>query len=795
MVNLGRLLVVFACVLCVTKLSAQQPDTTFWVPNGPVNSLVLHDSTVILGGDFDIVSPVTGSFVRLDTLTAAVDPNLFKVNGTVYATVMDTAGNIYVGGSFTRAGNTSVNNLFRINTDGTFDHSFVHDVLGTVYCLALHDTDLFIGGEFTNIDGVVRNNFGGISLNTGLVNDCNPDVNGPVYCMEVDLVFMRMMIGGDFTGVGPFQPPYLAKISMETGVVFPGTAVPWTATPNVNGPVYDIQQDGFRVYIAGEFTLFGNIPRVGIAALLNSDGSLLPYDAQVMGAVFEMEFADTSVYIGGSFTSAGGQPRNNIACISRDLVLRAWWNVGANGIVRTIVPLDKTRLFVGGEFTLFGGDTCGRGAILDKATVQPLDWDPNFNGNVYTAICDTFLRLYAAGGFFGAAGVLRNNLCALNVNTGMATAWNPKVNAPVQTMTLDGDTLYLAGDFTSVNATSRGRVAAIDLNSSNLLPFNPVVNGLVRTMAVTDSMVYFGGNFTVLGGQPRNNIGNVVKSNSLATPWNPNCLGTVNSILLDQSWVYVTGYYNTISGVTRENMARLNPVTAVADWNWVCDTDQGIYEAKFYNGSIALGGWFSTVNGQGSPGLAIVDTATLALSPVNFASNGFVTTFATYGDDFFLSGPFSIVNAQYQPRLIAYDEGNSAIDPWTPGPNAPPNCIQATATRLFIGGQMTTTSGLFHPYFQVLNTQWVTGADEVPHTESAFTVYPVPAGDFITIESKKNFASYTITDLTGKIVQAGILETGSSLQTISVVDLSAGMYVLNLATAERESSSRKIVID
>ncbi len=794
MVNLGRLLVVFALVLYTGKLSAQAPDSTFWVPNGPVNSVILHDTTVIIGGDFDQLCPVTGSFVRIDTGTAQVDPSLFKVDGTVYTTWLDFKGNLYVGGSFTHVGNQSVENLFRMNPDGTFDNTFMHSVNGPVYTITINDSSLFLGGDFTQIDGQTRNYFGAIDLNTNDVNLCDPNFNGPVYCMQLDVMYSQIIVGGDFNQVSTYNPPFLAKIDMNSGAPFTFNAVPWTAIPNADGPVYDIELAGPFLFIAGEFNQFASLQRRGVAKLMNSTGVVQTVNANMNGSAYALKLVAGDLYVGGSFSSVSSTPRQNVACLDFNLALTSW-NPGANGIVRHIRRIDNDELFIGGEFGVFGGDSTGRAAIVNRFTAVVRDWKPLFNGTVYTAILDTAGRMLVGGAFFGAGGIYRNNLCAMSVNSGFPTGWNPNVNNVVRTMTLDGDSLYFAGDFTSVTSTARGRIAAVDLNTFALLPFNPGVNGVVRTICITDTAVYFGGNFTLLGGQGRNNIGRVNKSTALAMIWNPYCYGTVNRILVNDGWVYVAGFYNTISGVTRQNLSRLNVQNGVADPNWICDTDDGIYEAKFYNGKLALGGWFSTVNGQASPAFALLDTLSLQISPVTFGCDGFVKTFTTYGDDFFIAGSFQLVNSQFQPNLIAYDEGNSAVDPWTPVPNAAPNSMQATATRLFSGGGMTTCSSRFHPYFQVLSIQWVTYINETHMYAPTFEVWPVPATDFITISSVIQFSDYTITDITGKIVQAGKLESGSGTQTLSVSDLTMGMYILNLTASDGQSSSRKIIID
>lgn len=792
-VNSGRLLAVFLGVLCTIGTMAQRPDSTFWVPNGPVETLLLHDTTVIIGGAFDQVSPVTGNFIRTNTVNGEPDLTLFKINGPVYATCVDTFGYIYVGGSFSRAGNTNVQNLFRLTPAGVFDHSFIPSVDGPVYSLCTFKFDLYIGGDFSTIDGEMRGNCASINISTDSLNSFDADTDGPVYCMAVDTLFGGLIIGGDFAAVGSFSPPFLAKVDIEAGWPITFGSVPWTASPNCNGPVYDIELSGNALFIAGEFTHLGPITCLGLAKLQRSNGAVIATNANVVGQVYTIEIIDSSVFIGGSFNSVGLQARQNLACVDLDFALQSW-APSASGTVHTIRKLDSIRLAIGGDFLLMNGDSCGRAALINSTDSGSLFvWNPMFNGTVRTIIADVSGRLYAGGDFFGMGGEFRNNLCALSVNSGVVTAWNPKVNNAVHTMSLDDDSLYFAGDFTSVNGNTRGRIAAIDLGTSALLPFNPGVNGWVRTIAITDSSLYFGGNFTTLGGQARMNIGKVDKFTGAATSWNPGCAGTVNSILPASNWIYVAGFYSTIAGFGRENLARLDPASGIADWNWICDTDDGIYHAEFYNGKLALGGWFSTVNGQTAPDFAFVDTLSLQVTATTFSCDGFVRTFTTYGDDFFLSGVYDVVNNQYHPRLVAYDEGNAVVDPWTPAPNAAPLAMEVTASRIFLGGAMSTTAGAFHPFLQVLDIQWVTPVEEHTAVSSAFEIYPVPASDNVTIITGADATQYTITDVTGKTVQAGALNLQNGRTEISVGELAGGLYILTVYGAGAPLSRRMII--
>ncbi|HTF03111.1 MAG TPA: delta-60 repeat domain-containing protein, partial [Bacteroidia bacterium] len=333
---MNRLLVVFLVCAPFFGMQAQRPDSTFWAPNGHVNSITLKDSILFLGGSFDHISPVTGSFVRLDTSTALPDPAMFKVNGTVHAMTRDADGYVYVGGNFSWVGNQSASNLFRLTPAGIFDNSFLHTVDGPVYALTVFKDTLYIGGDFAIVDGDIRHSAASLDIDDGSLTSFDPNVDGAVYCMcpekSFDPMFDRMILGGNFFGVGIFTPPHLAKVDLVLGLPVTFNAVPWSASPNANGPVFDIEICGSEIYIAGEFTSFGNIQRKGMATIGLGSGLLKAKDPGINAPVYCMERLGTQLYIGGSFSIVDGSFRDRLACVDTSMNVGVW-DPGADGRV------------------------------------------------------------------------------------------------------------------------------------------------------------------------------------------------------------------------------------------------------------------------------------------------------------------------------------------------------------------------------------------------------------------------------------------------------------------------------
>lgn len=827
MVILRRLLVIFAFLLAGKNLVAQYCDTSLWIPNGPVHALQLRDSLLFVGGEFTQVSPATGHFVRLDSTTANLAPPFPQIYGRVNCMAKDSIGRVYVGGSFSQVGSLNIRNLFRFDSLGQIDLNFIPDPDGEVFTVAVYNNVLWIGGDFLSVSGFPRGRGAAIAVqdsiqyrdafgvidsvayfsSTDTLTAFNPGANGPIYAIYPDQLLPVVFAGGDFSFIGGFPVTYVAKLKASDGLCVPTNNSFWQATPNLNGPVRAIRIWKGDVYLAGEFDHLGTYARHGLATVDFSNGAMFTldqnqqpaYNAGSNGAVYDMEVVNDQLYVVGDFTILGGNIRNRTACLDSAFRLLTW-TVPFDGVVKCIERWGDSTFVFGGNFTVVNGDTIYNAAIAGMDTVIDVHaWNPMFDGEVLAVMPSQVPgSVYAGGEFTGANGVARKNLCVINTNTRRPDGWRPDLNDVVYTLYADNTHLYVAGDFTSVNGQNRTRLASFRLADYSLSPFNPGVNGLVRTMTSRNSLLYIGGNFTVAGGQQRSSLACIDTTNSQATVWNPNVAGTVNKIIADNHHLYVGGFFPQAGAQSRNNLARIDLTTGLADWNWQCDADDGIYDMELYNGTLYFGGWFLDAGGQSRAHLAAADTLTGAVASFNPGVDDYVRCFTRWNDDLFFSGPFiNTTSSLYRPRMANFDLGDGAFDTWSPQPSSMAESMQCSQDWLYCGGGFTFIGGKYHPNLAMVSVNYVTG---IPATSNGFvpsvTIWPNPATDVVNVvlPAPDENGTIEITDATGRIVYQKEVQPGNeNMVQLDVSALAEGIYQLTIRNGGIVSGTAKLV--
>jgi uncharacterized delta-60 repeat protein len=425
------------------------PDSTF--KSGTLRSvsaiLVQADGKIIIGGRFDWLNGggFRSSVVRLNpdgssdpTFTPALTRGLsvlLPVPVSSMALQSDgkilIGGSLNVGGSFTQVNGVSVQNLARLNSDGSLDTTFLSSSgpdgdVNTI--LIAPDGNIIIGGAFTHVDGVPRSGvarlFSGgppsapptittqpkdqqviLGGNSGLAVSVESSLT-PTYQWRfngtaipgatnrnVQLENVSFPQSGDYTvsvsnsvGSVTSNPARLSIFVVPAGSVDSAFPVGNGASGFLNAIA--LQTDG-KILVAGTFAGINSSPRLGIERL-NVDGSPDPNFGADLGSfsVKAVKIAnDGKILVAGNFTTINGTDRNGIARLdfNGNLDLSFSTDPGPARDIRTIALQPDGKLLIGGVFYYRENDAGSYTHIVRLNSNGLLD--PSFNRTLATYTC------------------------------------------------------------------------------------------------------------------------------------------------------------------------------------------------------------------------------------------------------------------------------------------------------------------------------------------------------------------------------------------------------------------------
>jgi hypothetical protein len=417
--------------------------------NNSVEDIFISPSSgkVYIGGNFtadsnsnsmNYITTYTPSAVNQFEPLQDVAITPYGVNSTVYA--VETDGTyIYVGGSFTLAGERSANNVARYHianktweplcgqyadtTSGYTNYisgEGTNNTVRSLYWDAGYQR-LYVGGDFTSIqtsqitasyvaywspsgNGVWRPLYGASTVTQG--------VDSPVYCITGD--GPNIYIGGTFTSAdgGSITVNYITYWNQSSPTWFqmlgansqPGTSglvrcINWVfSSPYLSG--------GSGLFVGGDFQYvdYNTQPANYVAAWtpsgtptwfsLYSNGASPPNTPGTDNSVYGIAYDTTTnfVYIGGYFQNVydnTGTPINYPYIVAYELVsgggttyLYGNWNNSSTSLDNAVLSLSYSSsgsqpgLYAGGEFINAGGYTVNRTAYWNGSNWFPLPYLP-----------------------------------------------------------------------------------------------------------------------------------------------------------------------------------------------------------------------------------------------------------------------------------------------------------------------------------------------------------------------------------------------------------------------------------
>jgi uncharacterized delta-60 repeat protein len=674
--------------------------------NGAVGVLTVLGSRLYVGGSFIANGPQKTPYITAFNGNSpdAHFPSGDGFDGIVYSIVpaADGSGDVYIGGAFTSYNGTpNVNNLVRLNSDGSIDTAFnigsgsTAGFNGGIFSIATAKDgsgDVYVGGSFASY-----NNTPNVNFITRLNADGSVDTafnTGSGVTAGFDFVVYSIAPADDATGdvyVGGFFSSYngtanvkgIARLNSDGSIdtafdIGSGVTAGFDTFPVRIALAGDGSGD---VYVGGIFSSYNNTPNVNNIVRLNSDGSIdsgfnigsgatAGFNGQVQ-SVAPVGDGSGDVYVGGGFTSYNNTPDvRRITRLNPDGSIDAGFNTGNggasgfNGFVGAIAPAGdgSGSIYVGGSFTSYN-------STPEIRKIARL----NSDGSIDT----TF-----------------------NADSRATSGFDSWVYSIALARDDSGD-VYAGGNFTTYNQVSDvNRITRLNADGSIDAGFNigsgstAGFNGPVATIvpAIDGSGdVYVGGQFTSYNGTP--DVRNITRLNpdgSIDAGFNTGSGGTAgfNNIVLvialadDGSGdVYVGGAFTSYNGTTNINrITRLNPDGSVdATFNTGSGASAGfsaqvarIVPAADGSGDIYVGGSFNSynstpdvwamtrLNSDGS-----IDSAFNIGSGSTAGFNGPVGAIALASDasgDVYVGGGFTSYNNTPDIRRITRLNSDGSID-------------------------------------------------------------------------------------------------------------------------------------
>lgn len=206
------------------------------------------------------------------------------------AAIAEIGDTIYVGGKFTQveiaATGQRIDQPFLAAFDrstGAWTPSFRPAIDGNVWDLtATDDGQLIVAGQFTNVNGAA--NTSGVAMLDPVTGTVHPTwrvnltltgISRWPIARTLDIDDGKLYIGGNFTRIAGTngqvtQVIQIARVELSTG------NVDRSFVPNFDGIVFDIDADGDRVYVVGNFLFVNGAFSVGLGVLKASDASSVP---------------------------------------------------------------------------------------------------------------------------------------------------------------------------------------------------------------------------------------------------------------------------------------------------------------------------------------------------------------------------------------------------------------------------------------------------------------------------------------------------------------------------------------
>jgi uncharacterized delta-60 repeat protein len=643
---------------------------------------LLVNDKLLISGDFvsnnSIANPIN-KIARLNS-DGSVD-NTFSTgvgaNSKIFAIYNQPNGKIIVAGRFTNYNGTLAKGLVRLNEDGSIDSSFTPPVItnsggGTWAITVQTDGKILIGGLFTRINGINLNNLARLNedgtVDSEFIMGSGTDDSVNSIVVQPD---GKIIIGGSFSSYRNISFNHMVRI-FDSGGVDNSFSTNNTQMRGVSK--ISLQPDGKLIVVASFPNLVTVDSEIG---RLNTNGTK---DETFITTQFDSSYTQPVLVNGKILIAADNNSNWNVGIRrinengSNDYTFHIRSSSFASGAYDMFIQPDNSvialastrfgaidrggvaRLNPNGELDesfypnvlgtaitsqlsgkiLVGGvsfETSNGTAFKIKRINADGSIDPTYSVNTYAPYTDGGSNLddlatqidgkvIAVGRFEKVNDVDHKSIVRLNIDGNIDENYNPNLifsEAKINRVIIDlNGKAYIAGRF--VNSVGTPNYLVFRLNTDGTVDgsFNFIqTNYLVNDIAVADGgKVYIAGAFSLVNSIPTQTIARFNNSGVFDSSFTPPTLTGFNGSAIysllpqKQGKVIIGGVFDKVNGVTKKAFIRLN-ANGSYDNSFVTSIEGStVYQIiQHSNNKVLLSGEFGGINGAFLPYIAQINVS------------------------------------------------------------------------------------------------------------------------------------------------------------------------------------------
>lgn len=497
--------------------------------NGTVNSIAVQtNGQILLGGFFSSWNGnAVSNIVRLNSDgtrdTAFTNNTGTAANDSVSSIAIQSTGQIILAGSFTTWNGNTVNRIARLNTNGTRDTAFNTNT-GTAspssisFMKIQSDDKVILSGFIPTWNGTTVNNI--VRLNSNGTRDIDFTTNAGAAASEGSdqvavessgkIIIINITTWNNFRTIGHIRLNTDGSIDSSYG----SGNYSYTASQIVNAS--KTQTDG-KTIVVGQFTHWNGVT-VNRIVRLNPDGSRdTAFNANTgtaANAIIKCVAIQSNgqILLGGDFTTWNGTTVNRVVRLNSDGTRDTTFttNVGsaANEEISAIAVQSNGQILLGGRFTTWKGVFTIRLVRLNSNGTLDTVFDDQTGISANDEIAAITVQSNGQiilGGFFdtfdnaAASYVVRLNSNGARDTTFSSNTANA-LDGPVEAIALQSDgKIVLGGSFTTWNGSAANNIVVLNTNGTRST-FNSGASsqfGSVKSIAIqANGQIVLGGSFT-----------------------------------------------------------------------------------------------------------------------------------------------------------------------------------------------------------------------------------------------------------------------------------------------------------